>query len=152
VPVRPARPSDLSEILALVRELADYEEMADEVVLRPEQLEAALFGREPVAHVLVAEADGGEVAGMALWFPTFSTFLGQPGIWLEDLFVRPAHRRRGHGRALLAELRSMTDGRVEWDVLDWNTPAQEFYDQLGAAPMDGWTRYRWSPAEQAAHR
>ena len=145
--VRPALPSDLAEIDALIRELAVYERMEADVVFAPAQLHDALFGPDPVAHVLVAEADDGTVAGMALWFPTYSTFLGRRGIWLEDLFVRPAHRRRGHGRALLAELRSMTDGRVEWDVLDWNTSAQEFYDELGAGAVTGWVRYRWLPAE-----
>ena len=82
---------------------------------------------------------------MALWFRTFSTFLGRSGIWLEDLFVRPEQRRRGHGLALLRHLRTLTDGRVEWVVLDWNTSAQTFYDDLGAAPVPGWTRYRWLP-------
>ena len=80
---------------------------------------------------------------MALWFPTFSTFLGRPGIWLEDLFVRPAHRGDGYGKALLTTLMAMSPGRVEWTVLDWNQPSIDFYHSLGAEPVDGWTRYRW---------
>ncbi len=143
MPIRPADASDLPQIAALIRELADYEEMAGEVVFDIERLERELFGPEPAAHVLLAETDDGRVAGMALWFRTFSTFLGRSGIWLEDLFVRPEHRRHGHGLALLERLRDMTDGRVEWIVLDWNTPAQELYDRLGARPVPGWTRYRW---------
>lgn len=139
--VRPARPDDLREICALIRELADYEELAHEVMLDDATVGRWIFD-EQVASVLIAE-DGGTVAGMALWFPTFSTFLGRPGIWLEDLFVRPAHRGRGHGLALLQALRSMTDGRVEWAVLDWNEPSIRFYEALGARPVEGWTRYRW---------
>jgi GNAT superfamily N-acetyltransferase len=95
--------------------------------------------------VLLAEDDRA-IAGLALWFPTFSTFLGRPGIWLEDLFVRPPFRGRGHGLALLQELRSMTDGRVEWAVLDWNEPSIRFYESLGARAVHGWTRYRWTVA------
>ena len=147
MPIRPAVPTDLPEIAALIRELAEYEEMSDEVVWDLPQLEAQLFGTEPAAHVLLAEADDGQVAGMALWFRTFSTFLGRSGIWLEDLYVRPEHRRGGFGQALIRELRTLTDGRVEWVVLDWNTSAQTFYDGLGAAPVPGWIRYRWLPAD-----
>jgi GNAT superfamily N-acetyltransferase len=147
VPIRPAVPTDLPEIAALIRELAAYEEMSDEVVWDLPQLEAQLFGPEPAAHVLLAETDDAQVAGMALWFRTFSTFLGRAGIWLEDLYVRPEHRRGGFGLALIQELRTLTDGRVEWVVLDWNTSAQTFYDGLGAAPVPGWTRYRWLPAD-----
>lgn len=147
MPIRPAAPADLPEIAALIRELAEYEEMTDEVVWDLPQLESQLFGPEPAAHVLLAETDDGKVAGMALWFRTFSTFLGRSGIWLEDLYVRPEHRRAGYGLALIQELRTLTDGRVEWVVLDWNTSAQTFYDGLGAAPVPGWTRYRWLPAD-----
>lgn len=139
--VRAARPDDLAEICALIRELADYEELAHEVVFDESEVRRWLFD-EQVASVLIAEDDGA-VAGMALWFPTFSTFLGRPGIWLEDLFVRPEHRGHGHGLALLHALRSMTDGRVEWAVLDWNEPSIRFYEELGARPVEGWTRYRW---------
>jgi GNAT superfamily N-acetyltransferase len=146
--IRTATPDDLGEICALIRELADYEHLADEVVFDEAVLGEHVFGTNPVARVLIAETDTGEVAGMALWYPTFSTFLGRPGIWLEDLFVRPEHRGRGHGLALLQELRSMTDDRVEWAVLDWNEPSIRFYDALGARPVEGWTRYRWLSGER----
>lgn len=142
--VRDARPDDLDQICALIGELAAYEGLEDQVTFAPATVAAHLFGERPVVHVLLAEDDG-EVTGFALWFPTFSTFLGRPGIWLEDLFIRPHARHRGHGRALIERLRSMTDGRVEWSVLDWNEPAIAFYDRLGAHPVDGWTTYRWLP-------
>ncbi len=91
---------------------------------------------------MIEDADG-VLAGHALWYRTFSTFLGQTGIWLEDIFVRPEHRRQGHATALLQHLREQTDGRLEWEVLEWNQPAMDFYQRLGARPMGGWTRYRW---------
>ena len=94
-------------------------------------------------HDTVAVADDGSVAGHALWFRTFSTFLGKTGIWLEDLYVRPAHRRQGHAGALMADLRARTEGRVEWEVLEWNADAIDFYQGLGARPDGGWTSYRW---------
>lgn len=144
--IRPATPDDLAEIEALIGELAEYEQLSHEAVATSADLAEHLFGEHPAAHVLLVEADDGSVAGMALWFRTFSTFLGVPGIWLEDLFVRPAHRGQGYGGALLSTLRSMTSGRVEWAVLDWNTPSIEFYEALGARPVDGWTRYRWMPS------
>jgi GNAT superfamily N-acetyltransferase len=128
----------------LVRELAEFEDLSGEVVFDPDEFCENLFGEEAVASVLIAEVDG-RVAGMALWFPTFSTFLGRAGIWLEDLFVRPEHRAAGVGSALLHQLRSMTDGRVEWNVLDWNEKAIGFYRALGAEPVEGWTTYRWLP-------
>jgi GNAT superfamily N-acetyltransferase len=143
VAIRPAQPADLGEICALIRELAEYEDLAHEVVLDEAEVGRWVF-EERVASVLIAETDDGAVAGMALWFATFSTFLGRPGIWLEDLFVRPEHRGQGHGLALLQALRSMTDGRVEWAVLDWNEPSIRFYEALGARPVEGWTRYRWT--------
>lgn len=146
--VRAAVATDLPEICALIRELADYEHLTDEVVLVESEVGRWIFD-EAVASVLIAE-EGADVAGMALWFPTFSTFLGRPGIWLEDLFVRPAFRGRGHGLALLQELRSLTDGRVEWSVLDWNEPSIRFYEALGARPLDGWTTYRWTRAAPGA--
>ncbi len=143
--VRDARPDDVGAIYALVRELAEYERLADQVVSSEAMFERHLFGPDPVARALVAEDAGPAraVVGFALWFPTFSTFLGRPGIWLEDLYVRPDARRHGHGRALLDALRERTDGRVEWSVLDWNEPAQRFYRTLGAAPLDEWTTWRW---------
>jgi GNAT superfamily N-acetyltransferase len=146
VPVRPATPDDLGEICALICELADYEHMTDEAVFDEAEMARYLFGPTPAASVLIAmDSRTAEVAGFALYFPTFSTFLGRPGLWLEDLFVRPHHRNQGHGRALLERVRSLTEGRVEWAVLDWNTPSIEFYKRLGAEPINGWTRYRWSP-------
>jgi GNAT superfamily N-acetyltransferase len=145
VPIRDATPADLDEICALIVELAEYERAADEVAFDRDEVERHLFGPEPAAHVLIAEDDAGTVVGMAMWFRTFSTWVGRPGIWLEDLFVRPEHRGGGHGRALLEAVMARTDGRVEWAVLDWNEPAIGFYESLGAHPVDGWTRYRWLP-------
>ena len=144
MPVRPATEHDLPEIAALIGELAVYEHLEDEVSFAVDDLRASLFGPDPAAQVTMAH-DGDTVVGFALWFRTFSTFFGRPGIWLEDLFVRPEHRGRGHGLALLQHLRTLTDGRLEWAVLDWNTPSIEFYESLGARPVDGWTRYRWLP-------
>lgn len=141
--IREATVEDVAEILALIIELADYENARHEAVATAEQLRVELFGADPSAHVLLVETPGGEVAGMALWYRTFSTWLGRSGIWLEDLFVRPQHRKAGYGLALLHQLRTMTDGRIEWAVLDWNTPSIEFYESLGARPVDGWIRYRW---------
>ena len=145
MPVRDATAADLADICALIRDLADYERLAHEVELDEAEVGRHLFGDDPSASVLIAEEEDGTVAGFALWFRTFSTFLGRPGIWLEDLFVRPDHRGRGHGIALLEALRARTTGRVEWAVLDWNEPAIAFYRSLGAAPVDGWIRYRWGP-------
>lgn len=145
--VRAATEADLGEIAALIAELADFEESADEVALDPEDLRRHLFGPSPAAHVLVAHPPGhpDEVAGMALWFRTYSTWVGRPGVWLEDLFIRPAHRRAGLAGELMAALAEHSEGRVEWAVLDWNTQAIAFYDGMGAAPVPGWTRYRWVP-------
>ena len=144
MPVRDAAPTDTAEIAALIRELAEYERLEHEVEFDEAELHQHLFQADPpAAHVLMAEADDGAVAGFALYFTTFSTFVGKPGIWLEDLFVRPQHRKQGHGLALLQAVRTRTDGRVEWAVLDWNEPSIEFYRSLGAEPVDGWTRYRW---------
>jgi GNAT superfamily N-acetyltransferase len=143
VPIRNAVEADVEEIHALIGELATYERAADEFVATVDDLRHQLFDPSPAASVLIAETDDGEIAGFALYYPTFSTWLGRPGIWLEDLFVRPEHRKRGFGLALLQELRSRTDDRVEWAVLDWNEPSIRFYEALGARPVDGWTRYRW---------
>jgi GNAT superfamily N-acetyltransferase len=147
--VRPAAEADLAEICALIRELAEYERMSGDVVLDEAEVSRHLFGPEPAAKVLIAEIDG-DVAGFALYFTTFSTFLGQPGIWLEDLFVRPQHRGAGLGQALLQELRGRTDGRVEWNVLDWNEPSIRFYESLGARPLEGWITYRWLPSPKVS--
>ena len=144
--VRAATEDDLDDICSLIRELAEYEDLSQEVVFDVDVVRSHLFGPSPVASVLIAvdDGDGGAVAGMALWYRTFSTFLGRPGIWLEDLFVRPAFRGRGHGLALLQTLRTLTEDRIEWAVLDWNEPSIRFYEALGARPVEGWTRYRWT--------
>jgi GNAT superfamily N-acetyltransferase len=144
VSVREATEDDVDEILALITELAEFEELAGHVVCTTDDLRRDLFGPDAVVRVaLVVDDEGGSVAGMALWFPSFSTFLGRTGIWLEDLFVREPYRKRGYGKALLGHLRSQTGGRVEWEVLDWNQRAIDFYGALGAAPVTGWTKYRW---------
>ena len=142
--IRPARREDTREILTFIRELAEYEKLTHEVVADEEILERTLFDK-PAAEVLFAELDGKPV-GFALFFTNYSTFLGRPGIWLEDLFVRPAARGRGIGKALLLHLARLTvqrdGGRLDWAVLDWNTPAIDFYKSIGAAPLEGWTIFR----------
>jgi GNAT superfamily N-acetyltransferase len=149
MPIRAATEADLDDICALITELADYEQLRHEVVFDAHEVGQHLFGPDPAAHVLIAETDDDEprTAGFALYFTTFSTFLGRPGIWLEDLFVRPEHRGRGYGVGLLHHLRSLTDARIEWAVLDWNEPSIRFYRALGAEPVEGWTRYRWLPGD-----
>ena len=139
--VRPARPEDLDEILALVRELAQYERDPDAVVFDRDEFARHVFGPDNVASALIAEVDGA-VAGFAIYYRTFSTWLGRDGIWLEDLFVRPEYRRQGIARELFDQLRALTTGRIEWSVLDWNEPAHSFYRTLGAAPLDDWTVWR----------
>ena len=143
--IRPATPDDIPLIAALIRELAAYEKLAHEAVATEDTLRATLFGEKPGAEVAIAELDG-TPAGFALFFPNFSTFLGQPGIYLEDLFVRPEFRARGVGRALLVHLAGLAVergcGRLEWAVLDWNAPAIGFYKKLGAEPMREWTTFR----------
>ncbi|MCR6685905.1 GNAT family N-acetyltransferase [Pseudoxanthomonas sp.] len=143
--LRPARPDDVPLILELVRELAVYERLEHAAVATAADMHAALFGPHPAAEVLIAER-GGQAAGFALFFTSFSTFLGKPGLYLEDLFVRPAHRGLGIGRQLMVELARIAlargYGRFEWSVLDWNAPAIAFYRGLGAQPMDGWTVQR----------
>ena len=149
--LRDATPDDLDAIAHLIRALAEYERLTDEVVWTDEQLFESLFGADAVPRVLLAEVDDPAtgtttVAGMAIWYRTYSSFLARPGIWLEDLFVRPEHRGRGLGRALLDHLfQRAGEGRVEWAVLDWNTPSMEFYESLGAHPVPDWIRYRWIP-------
>ena len=145
--IRFASESDLDVIGELIRGLAQYERMANEVAWTREDLRRNLFGPRPYAEVLIAEDDQTrEAVGFALFFHNFSTFLGKPGIYLEDLFVRPEHRGRGWGKALLRELAKLVIardcGRLEWAVLDWNEPAIDFYKSVGAKPMDEWTVFR----------
>lgn len=145
--LRPATEADLDAIIALIRGLADYEREPDAVTLDREELRRHLFGERPYAEVLLAE-DESSTIGFALYFHNFSTWMGKPGIWLEDLFVMPEYRGRGHGKALLVELARIAVergcGRFEWSVLDWNEPSIAFYKSLGAVPMDEWTNYRVS--------
>jgi len=137
--------SDVPLILRLIKALSVYEKLEDRVVATEEKVEKALFGPRPYAETLIAELDG-EPVGFALFFHNFSTFLAQPGIYLEDLFVEPDHRGAGIGRALLARLAEIAIerdcGRLEWAVLDWNKDAIGFYERLGAQPQDEWTVYR----------
>jgi GNAT superfamily N-acetyltransferase len=143
--VRPARPEDAALILALIRELAAYERLLHECEATQADIAAALFGPEPRVFAEIAEWDG-EPAGLALWFYNFSTFKGRHGIYLEDLFVRPAFRSHGIGQSLLRHLaqRCVRESlpRLEWWVLDWNEPALRFYRRIGARAMDEWTVQR----------
>ncbi|MFB6891258.1 GNAT family N-acetyltransferase [Kitasatospora sp. NPDC056327] len=145
--IRTAVPADVPVIHAMIRELAEYEKAAHEAVATEEQLHAALFGAAPALFGLIAEDDStGEPVGFAVWFLNFSTWRGTHGIYLEDLYVSPASRGGGHGKALLLELARIAVergySRVEWSVLDWNTPSIDFYKALGAVPMDEWTVFR----------
>jgi GNAT superfamily N-acetyltransferase len=145
--VRPARESDVARIHTLIVELATYERSADQVRATPDQLRAALFGSQPAAYALVAEAED-DVVGFALYFRNFSTWEGVHGIYLEDLYVKPEHRGAGHGKALLGSLAALAVergyARLEWAVLDWNQPSINFYRSIGAVPLDEWTVYRLS--------
>jgi len=143
--LRAATKNDTATILGFIKELAEYEKLAHEVVATEATLHETLFGDTPYAQVIMAEFNGTAV-GYALYFHNFSTFTGRPGIYLEDLYVQPAHRGQGFGKLLLAFLaRKAVDmhcTRVEWSVLDWNQPAIDFYRSIGALPMDGWTVQR----------
>ncbi|WP_240097302.1 GNAT family N-acetyltransferase [Thermomonas flagellata] len=143
--IRPAGADDVPLIRQLIAELAEYEKLAHAVVATEADLRAQLFGAHPAAEVLIGEVDG-TPAGFALFFHTFSTFLGKRGLYLEDLFVRPAFRGAGLGRHLMAALARIAlqrdCGRFEWSVLDWNRPAIDFYRRLGATGMDAWTVQR----------
>jgi GNAT superfamily N-acetyltransferase len=149
VTLRFATAEDTPVILAMIRELADYERMSHEVVADVTRLRQSLFGERRVAEVLIAEKRG-EPLGFALFFHNFSTFVGRPGIYLEDLYVRPAARGSGIGKALLVLLARIAVergcGRLEWAVLDWNEPAIGFYRRLGATAMDEWTVFRLTGA------
>ena len=143
--IRQGRPADVPVLLQLIRELAEYEREPDAVETTEQMLHDALFGSGAVASAHVAEQDG-EVVGFAVWFVTFSTWKGRPGLWLEDLFIRPSARGTGLGQALLATLAQVCVdrgyARFEWWVLDWNTSAQGFYGSVGARPEDEWTVWR----------
>ncbi|CAN4277275.1 GNAT family N-acetyltransferase [Pseudoxanthomonas sp. LjRoot125] len=147
ITLRPATRADIPQILDFIRGLAEYEKLAHEAVATPALLETHLFGARPAAEVVIAEADG-TPAGFALFFHSFSTFLGQPGLYLEDLFVYPRYRSLGLGKRLMVHLARLAlergCGRFEWSVLDWNTPAIDFYRRLGATGMDEWTVQRVS--------
>ena len=149
--IRPATVDDVPVLVDLIVELATYEREPEQAQATAEQLTNALFAPEPAVHCLIAADDAsGDVVGFAVWFRTFSTWLGRHGVYLEDLFVRPAARRGGHGRALLSELARIAVergyGRVEWAVLNWNTDAQAFYTSIGAEPMEEWTTWRLTGA------
>jgi GNAT superfamily N-acetyltransferase len=143
--IRQATAADVPAVLTLIRGLADYERLANEVIATEDDLRQSLFGTHPAAEVLLGELEGHAVA-FAVFFTNFSTFLGRPGIYLEDLFVQPEQRRHGFGRQLLQYIAALAVerrcGRLEWSVLDWNEPAIRFYQSLGARPMDEWTVHR----------
>ena len=143
--IRPARVADVPVILELIRALATYERAPNEVTATEESIAEVLFGKKPAAEVLLL-FENETAVGFAVFFHNFSTWLGRPGLYLEDLFVRPEHRGKGYGRALLIQLAKIAKerncGRMEWAVLDWNEPAIEFYRKLGAKAMDEWTVFR----------
>ena len=143
--IRSATEADVPLILYFIKELAVYEKLAHKVVADENSLRRTLFGERPFAEVIFAE-ENGEALGFALFFHNYSTFLARPGIYLEDLFVKPEARGRGYGKALLAQLARIAlerdCGRVEWAVLNWNEPSINFYKALGAVPMDDWTVFR----------
>ena len=145
IEIRAATPDDVPLIFALIGELAEYEKLSHEVVATEQQIRTALFGARAVAEVVIASLDGAPV-GFALFFPNYSTFLGRPGLYLEDLFVRPEARGFGAGRELLEYLARLAVergwGRLEWRVLDWNEPSIAFYRKLGAEPLEDWTVFR----------
>jgi GNAT superfamily N-acetyltransferase len=151
--IRPARLGEAALVLQFVRELAEYEKLMQEAVATEAMLDAALFGESPRVFCDFAECDGAPV-GFALWFLNFSTFSGRSGIYLEDLFVRPAHRGKGIGKALMIHLarKCVANGwaRFQWSVLDWNTPSIDFYKSLGAVMLDQWTVCRVSGDALAA--
>lgn len=148
--IRPAIPDDAALILTLIQELAAFENLAHEVVASVTDLEATLFCENPKVEAVILEV-GGEAAGFALFFHNYSTFLGKHGLYIEDLYVRPAYRGQGLGKLLLSHLSALAlargCGRVEWWCLDWNTSATDFYKSLGACPMSEWTVYRLTQKE-----
>jgi GNAT superfamily N-acetyltransferase len=155
--IRPAAARDVPAVHGLIRELAEYERLTALCTGTADELAASLAADRPAAEVLVAEVDG-EIVGFALFFPTFSTFLARPGLWLEDLYVRPAHRARGIGTRLLRAVAALAVergcGRFEWAVLDWNAPAIGFYERMGATVMPDWriARVTGGPLEQLGQK
>jgi GNAT superfamily N-acetyltransferase len=151
--IRPARPEDVPVVLSLIRALARYERLEHEAVGTEDDLRAHLFGDPPRAEVILVE-DAGEVVAFALFFHNYSTFLCKPGLYLEDLFVLPEHRREGHGKALLSALARLAIergcGRLEWSVLEWNEPAIAFYRSIGAKLQDDWRIFRMTGATLSA--
>lgn len=151
--LRQASPADVETLLDLIRALAEYERLAHEVRATEADLQAALFGERARAGALIAEV-ADQPVGFALWFYTFSTFTGRPGLYLEDIYVAPEHRGRGIGRAIFRHLARLAEAegcaRLEWSVLDWNEPARRFYAGLGAEPMSDWTVQRVSGPALAA--
>lgn len=149
ITIRQAEAPDFELVAGFIRKLADYEKLAHEVRFDDATLHRHLFGPRPAAEVLIGEVDGAP-AGFALFFQTFSTFEGKPGIWLEDLFVEPHARGAGLGRALLTRLAALVvergGARLEWNVLDWNELGKGFYRSIGAAHVDGWERWRMQDA------
>ena len=145
--IRPAREADLGLVLELIRELAEYERLTHEVVATEELLREALFGERAVAEAAIAESGEGDPVGFVLWYTTFSTFQCLPGVWVEDLFVRPERRGAGTGRALLAHVAGVAIergyGRLELSALDWNEPALRFYASLGGVSKDEWKLQRF---------
>src|SRR5450631_2319254 len=143
--ISPAASADVPLILSLINELADYEKLRHESVATEKSIHKALFGAEPRAEAVIARFDGAP-AGFALFFHNFSTFLGKPGLYLEDLFVRPAFRGRAIGKSLLSYLAALAVardcGRFQWQVLDWNRPSRDFYERLGAQADSAWVNYR----------
>jgi len=153
ISVRPAEAQDIDVILQFIRELAEYERLSHEVVADEELLQQFLFGERPAAEAIIAEYETAP-AGFALFFQTFSTFLGRPGLYLEDLYVNPSMRDKGIGKALLRYIARLAVergfGRLEWSVLDWNESAVRFYERLGADAMDDWIVYRLTDDALAA--
>jgi GNAT superfamily N-acetyltransferase len=143
--IRSATEQDVPVILDLIKQLAEYERLADKVTATEQRIRDTLFGGRPAAEVLLASHQG-EIVGLAIFFTNYSTFLAKPGLYLEDLFVKPHARGKGIGKALLARLAQLAQerdcGRVEWSVLNWNEPSIRFYESLGAVPLNAWTTYR----------
>ena len=143
--IRTATEKDMPAIFALIKELAEFEKLADQIKTTEAELGKTLFGKDKFVEILLADCDG-EIVGQALFFKNFSTFLGKPGIYLEDLYVKPEMRGQGIGKALLDKIIAIAKernyGRVEWSVLDWNEPAIDFYKKIGAKPLNDWTIFR----------